>query len=98
MRTYQTEFPDFGQLDVQLPPGFKDVSWHHESMPSFAKVLESGAYLWVAIDYADLSLREIPALDRFNALLYASEHESEIRSHHSTDDWDAMVHWISEQH
>lgn len=97
MRTYQTEFPDFGKLDVQLPAGFVDLSWHHDAAPSFAKVLQNGAYAWVAIDYGDAAKRETPPQERFNALLCSNEREQDIRAKFATDDWTAMTKWISEQ-
>lgn len=35
MTDYRAEFPDFGDLDVTLPPGFDNCSDLHEACPSF---------------------------------------------------------------
>ena len=54
--TYQKEFPDF-VLDVTLPEGFEDTSWHNDVCPSFTDTARK-LILW--IDYADPDLREFP--------------------------------------
>ena len=53
MRTYATEFPDF-VLDVVIPEGFHDQSWHNDVCPSFSG---RGVRLW--IDYKDPEQREM---------------------------------------
>jgi len=55
-RTYKTEFPDF-VLDVEIPPGFEDNSWHNDTMPNW---YHEGKQLHLWIDYTDDSLREMP--------------------------------------
>lgn len=52
---YLEEFPDFGPMDVEIPEGFVDVSWHNEACPCFVSE-ETGTFLFV--DYADLARRE----------------------------------------
>lgn len=53
---YRKEFPDFGELDIELPEGFVDRSWHNDAMPCFLNK-ELGLELWV--DYADPELSEL---------------------------------------
>ena len=61
---YKTEFPDF-KLDVPIPAGFVDNSWHNNVMPCWIRELsdERMAVLW--IDYADPALRDHPQNARF---------------------------------
>lgn len=61
---YKTEFPDFN-LDVPIPAGFVDNSWHNNVMPCWVRELhdERMAVLW--IDYADPALRDHPQNARF---------------------------------
>jgi len=58
--TYQKEFPDF-VLDVQLPEGFEDTSWHNNICPSFKR-----GDVEIFVDYADTALRELPDSPRFS--------------------------------
>lgn len=53
---YREEFPEFGELDVQIPLGFNDVSWHNDAMPSFQMKLPCGNSVRLWIDYLDRSL------------------------------------------
>lgn len=92
---YQQEFPSFGILDVELPEGFEDESWHNEAMPSFTKELFNGQYLRLWIDYADPSMRETPAFQRFAVLLY--DHDMElVRSLVTTDDYMSVLEAINQ--
>lgn len=59
---YRKAFPDFGELDVELPDHFVDVSWGNEPCPCFHSA-EARAFLYV--DYADAALREFPEMERF---------------------------------
>lgn len=97
MQDYRAEFPDFGELDVQLPNGFVDVSWHNEPAPSFGKLFETGAYLRIVVDYADPAKRETPSLERFHAVLYANESEDAVIVEHSNNDWNVLLLWVGEQ-
>lgn len=78
---YLREFPDFGVLDVRLPPGFADESWHNDAMPSFAKELPNGYFLKLWVDYADQSMSEVPMTSRFSLGLYNQdmEHISDLK-------------------
>lgn len=42
---YLREFPEFGLLDVKIPIGFEDISWHNDLSPSFRKLMFNGQSL-----------------------------------------------------
>jgi hypothetical protein len=92
---YLQEFPNFGELDVTLPEGFHDVSYHHDTMPSFTRQRwpeRDFVTLWV--DYADEARREIPGHPRFLLLLTTpgtdTTDETIVALLH-TDDWPNML-------
>ena len=47
MERYQMEFPDFGELDVDLPDDWIDESWHDDTCPRWRV---DGTDLYVLID------------------------------------------------
>ena len=59
--SYKTEFPRF-VLDVELPPGFADVSYHNDGCPRFVNIEER---VILFVDFADPSDRETPSDKRF---------------------------------
>ena len=59
-RTYKTEFPDF-VLDVEIPEGFDDNSWHNDTMPNW---YNESKHLHLWIDYTDDDMREMPGAER----------------------------------
>lgn len=75
MPRYQREFASFGELDVCLPDGFTDESWHNDTMPSFVRKLWNGYFLRLWIDYKDPSKREIQGRPRFSLTLYNQDME-----------------------
>lgn len=77
---YQREFASFGELDVSLPQGFTDESWHNDTKPSFVRKLWNGYFLRLWIDYQDPSKREVKGQPRFSLTLYNQdmEHISDI--------------------
>lgn len=88
-RTYLTEFPKFGALDVDLPPGFQDKSSRADAMPSFIKVLSGPDVLPVTelvltIDYADAATRRNEDSGRFT-LLVMQDHTELLGSFESED-------------
>lgn len=50
---YLAEFPDFGPLDVTIPDGFDDASWHNDGCPCW---IHDELHLRLMIDYADRSI------------------------------------------
>jgi len=61
---YKTEFPDF-KLDVAIPAGFVDNSWHNNVMPCWVRELPDEKIMELWIDYADPALRDYPQNARF---------------------------------
>jgi hypothetical protein len=61
---YKTEFPDF-KLDVSIPAGFVDNSWHNNVMPCWVRELPDEKIMVLWIDYADPALRDYPHNVRF---------------------------------
>ena len=61
---YKTEFPDF-KLDVAIPAGFVDNSWHNNVMPCWYRELPDERMMVLWIDYADPALRDYPHNVRF---------------------------------
>ena len=62
-KTYKTEFPNF-VLDVKIPEGFEDNSWHNDTMPNWVK----GETLNLWIDYLEDKDRELSSPYRFHLL------------------------------
>lgn len=62
--THKTEFPDF-TLDVTIPDGFEDHSWHNDVCPHFVKQISENRCLSLWIDYADRAASEFPDFPRF---------------------------------
>lgn len=96
-RTYLTEFPKFGELDVDLPPGFQDKSSRADAMPSFIKVLSAPDVLPVTelvltIDHADAAARRNPESGRFT-LLVMQDH-AELLGSFETDDYAEILSGI----
>ena len=61
---YKSEFPNFS-LDVPIPAGFTDNSWHNDAMPNWIRELPDGQMVVLWIDYADPALRDNPNNARF---------------------------------
>ena len=85
--SYRTEFPDF-VLDVTIPTGFIDVSWHNDVCPSFEK--DDGTFqtrVW--IDYKNAVSRESSSNPRFSISMY--ENGDFVNDMMVTDDWNEIV-------
>lgn len=81
---YQREFPSF-VLDVPIPDGFVDISWHNDTMPSFQKKFADGSLtLW--IDFSHLCDREIASGKRF-VLSRSDAHDEHIEEIAITDNF-----------
>lgn len=53
---YIREFPDFPTIEVEIPAGFVDASWHNDVSPHWEDEAR-GLSLW--IDYPDPAIREM---------------------------------------
>lgn len=91
---YQREFPSFGALDVILPDGFTDESWHNDTMPSFVRKLWNGYFLRLWIDYRDHAKREIKGKPRFSLALYDQDMEY-VSDIGQSDDYESIKASIS---
>ena len=81
MPSYTKEFPDFGPMDVVIPEGFKDTSWHNDICPSFSSATHK---IWV--DYANPTDRELEYQSRFTLCLIDADGEY-IDTLTQSDDW-----------
>ena len=93
--SYQTEFPDYPELDVTLPAGYTDTSGHNESCPSFERTLAGGLVVRVLIDYPDNDKREEHGTVRFTFWVYHLGRllEPTPALHPGTDDWEEFLKW-----
>lgn len=73
---YQSQCPDYGQLDFALPPGFSDHTTHHEEVPKFVKEMPDGRYICLTADYPKVEDRRFPEEMRFQ--LHQCDHEMEL--------------------
>jgi hypothetical protein len=90
--SYKTEFPDF-VLDVEIPEGFADCSYHNDVCPRFEKDLPDGRYLIIWVDFADPKEREYSNCHRFAVDLHevnADYLDTLFRS----DDWNEIVNFV----
>lgn len=68
--TYKETFPKFGNLDINLPPGFVDESSEDNAMPTFVKKLGNGNMLRLWIDFKDKARSKFPNDPRFCLSVY----------------------------
>jgi hypothetical protein len=84
--TYATEFPDF-DLDVAIPPGWADISWHNDVCPSWA----TGTGWKVFVDYRGEADREFPYMPRFTIVHDPEMHPDAKDYAVRTDSWDRVL-------
>lgn len=85
---YRIEFPDFGELDVTLPPSFDDFSWHNDVCPCF---MRDNLMIW--IDFKDPARREFTDALRFSLWLVNSDGEY-IETICHTDNYEEILKHI----
>lgn len=90
--SYKTEFPDFA-LDVEIPEGFADQSWHNDVCPRFDKQLPDETSLVIWIDYLNPTDRECPNEKRFAVALYDDEC-THIETLIESDSWQEIIDFI----
>ena len=94
MPGYMEEFPDFGEMDVAIPPGFADRSYRNETCPCF---IDDDAGLFLFIDYADPQAREFPETPRFHLVegtrhpVYGLQRDDANVEVALTDDWSEIL-------
>jgi hypothetical protein len=91
--TYKTEFPDF-VLDVEIPEGFTDQSWHNDVCPRFERDLPDGRYLVIWVDFADPKEREYSNCHRFAVDLYEPD-STYLRTLIRSDNWQDIVNFVN---
>jgi hypothetical protein len=89
---YAEEFPEF-ILDVEIPAGFIDNSWHNNAMPCWVKELPDQHMLVLWIDYADQTKRDFPHNARF-VVHITDIHMTDVYDNFATDDYAAALAWI----
>jgi hypothetical protein len=89
---YRREFPDFGALDVPLPPGFEDRSVHSEPTPVFVRVLANQSRIRICVDYADQDLRERVG-ERFRADVTSKDSRCIARI--ATFEWRKILQFVA---
>ena len=91
-RLYKREFPDF-VLDVVIPEGFEDISWHNDAMPRWrypANPAKSEASIILWVDYADAVMRES---DHPRFVLADGDDRADVLI--ETDDYNAVLKMIA---
>lgn len=89
---YREEFPDYTEsLGVELPAGWRDVSWHNNAAPSF----RCGRWE-LYVDYADPAMRELPGFGRYVLMELDAVDGAPVEDEASTFTEDAAVaqRWI----
>lgn len=91
--SYKTEFPDF-VLDVEIPEGFTDQSWHNDVCPRFERALPDGRYLSIWVDFADPKEREYSNCHRFAVDLHEPD-STYLRTLIRSDNWQDIVDFVN---
>jgi hypothetical protein len=90
---YHAAFPSFGLLDVELPPGFVDASYHNDAMPRFERT-SNGKIARVWIDDAEKEARDSPDAARFTCEVFEGEETHSDHQQFHTDDWREVLAWV----
>ena len=91
---YKTEFPDF-KLDVPIPAGFTDNSWHNDTMPNWIRELPDGQMILLWIDYADPVMRDHPKNARF-VLHVMDSTLTDVHDSFVSNDYDAVLQQLTQ--
>jgi CRISPR/Cas system CMR-associated protein Cmr5 small subunit len=92
---YKTEFPDYDGI-LYCPDGFKDVSYHNDTMPHVRKEMQvNGRDVEINIwqDYKDVDKREYDHTDRFAFQLVV---DGEIIEEHTTNDLSEIKKYVAD--
>jgi len=89
------EFPNF-ILDVEIPAGFTDNSWHNNAMPSWHRELSDGRMVVLWIDYADSDLRDNPNNARY--VLHLMDNTlTDVHESYVTDNYNEIIAQLIDQ-
>lgn len=88
----EQEFPEF-TLDVEIPAGFSDESWHNDAMPSFVREFDNGRTLTIFVDYAERAKSDYSEREDWKrfSLFMGSVDGIEEDPIVYTDDWDEVL-------
>lgn len=93
---YQREFPDFdydlAPLLAELPEGWRDMSWHNDTMPMAAPTDEATVRLW--FDYADPTKSEHADFRARGQMTRFALDDCDGMPLLTTDDWAEMRDFI----
>lgn len=92
--TYETEFPNF-KLDIHIPAGFVDNSWHNNTMPCWVRELPDDQVMVLWIDYADTSLRDHPNNSRF-VLHITDSSLTDIYENFASDNYEDVLNCLGD--
>ncbi len=89
---WKRAFPDFEGMPDGIPPGFRDVSWRNDAMPSF---LNADLGLLLFVDHADAARRGEPDAPRF-LLARSAPDGTEGEEVLATEHWDEVMEAVAE--
>lgn len=92
--SYKTEFPNFA-LDVPIPAGFVDNSWHNNAMPCWVRELPDEKIMVLWIDYADPALRDHPNNARF-VLHVTDSSMTDVYENFASDSYEDVLNCLSD--
>lgn len=96
-KPYRIEFPEFDPATMpRIPDGWRDISWHNDTQPSFQVGDPDGVWFRVWVDFAKEEDREI----QMGGLRYAIDRMDEVSGDEKTlvqsDDWDSILTALAE--
>ena len=91
---YQEQFPDFPTLDIAIPSGFRDSSWHNDACPSWVREGE-GVDVYLFIDYPERDKRELPDGKRF--MLWEQLTDGLTRTLVESDDFEDVTEYLEKE-
>jgi hypothetical protein len=98
--SFYLEFSNYGPMDIDIPDGFIDHSWHNDACPSF---YNPDLRLVLHTDYADPSRRDTPDLGRFRLYTYGVNSDGQPDPYETkerlaeVDDIDEVLEVIAER-
>jgi hypothetical protein len=96
MQPYLYAFPDFGELDIQVPANFNDTSYKNDTCPSFSSTkFSNGSSLVLFVDYKGVEKREYEDTKRF-ILVLRDEEDTYVKDLVLTDDYAEILKAIAE--
>jgi hypothetical protein len=96
MQPYLYAFPDFGELDIQLPAGFSDTSYKNDTCPSFSsEKFTNGSSLALFVDYKEVDKREYENTKRF-LLVHRDSDDTYVKDLVHTDSFEEVLKAVAD--